>query len=576
MKTIKILFFLLLISSCAQIVAPGGGARDKTSPKVLRYSPDSGQLNFHAKYIQLDFDEYIQLKDLNNQLIISPPFEKAPEIKVKNKSLTIDLSKETLLPNTTYSINFGNALQDNNENNPLENFKYIFSTGSYIDSLSIKGKVQTAFDHTSEKGVLVMLYSDTDDSAIYKKQPDYFGKTKQDGTFGINNIRPGKFKIYALKDANSDFKYSGDAESIGFVEGTVDPSEKKEILIETFTENPKKVFLKKYNQGSYGKIMLYMNTGADSIRVKNIGVISPENELIDYSRNRDTVTYWVKNYDKDSLKLQITNDTTIIDTVEFKMIKKEDALKARKNALKLSLMNNFNGNQAFDLNAGLQLVFNNPIASINKDNAILLNEDSIPVKNLELNTELLPATTVNIITWDSAKAFPDPKKPGTYTVTAIRSPFRNLKESTKYHLLILPGTFTDIFGLTNDSIKIDFKTREQKFYGTLRLKVATPEMKGKYIVQLMDEKENLIRQRSIDKTEIMDFEYLYPNKYKVKIIYDENGNGKWDSGNFLQHVQPEKTVYNMELITIRSNWDADIEWNLVEPVKKKDTGTDKE
>src|SRR6218665_125233 len=152
-KTHRHLFFagaalivILLLASCAQVVPPGGGDRDKTPPKVLRYIPDSAQLNFNSKYIVIDFNEYIQLKDLNNQLIISPPFANNPDVKVKNKTLTIDLSKEKLLPNTTYSIKFGNALQDNNEGNPLEDFSYIFSTGPYIDSLSISGKVQSAFN----------------------------------------------------------------------------------------------------------------------------------------------------------------------------------------------------------------------------------------------------------------------------------------------------------------------------------------------------------------------------------------------------------------------------------------------
>jgi hypothetical protein len=214
------------------------------------------------------FDEFIQLKDLNNQLIISPPLENAPDIKVKNKTLTIDFDKEEILkPNTTYSISFGNALQDIHENNPIDNFKYIFSTGSFIDSLVVKGKIENAFDHKTDKGILVMLYTDFSDSVIYKKKPDYFAKTKEDGTFQINNIRTGKYKLLVLKDANANYKYDSESESVGFIDALIDVAEKKNILIDVFQEPSKKLFLKKNNYNSYGKISFIFNKPADSIRI---------------------------------------------------------------------------------------------------------------------------------------------------------------------------------------------------------------------------------------------------------------------------------------------------------------------
>lgn len=571
-----LLLFVVLLSSCAQVVPPGGGDRDKTAPKVLRYIPDSAKLNFNAKYIVIDFDEYIQLKDLNNQLIISPPFANSPDVKVKNKTLTIDLSKEKLLPNTTYSVKFGNALQDNNEGNALEDFNYIFSTGPYIDSLGIKGKVQSAFNHKAEKGILVMLYSDLSDSAIYKSQPDFFGKTTADGSFGISNVRPGKYRIYALKDANSDFKYNGESESIGFLEGTVEPysktdttvKDRKEIRIETFEEHPKKVFLKKYAHNTYGKISLYLNRGSDSIRVNTLTAgIPPDDIILNYSKHKDTITYWLKNYDKDSLKLQIVNDTAIVDTVELKLIKKEDALKSKRNSLKLFIARGPGGSQTFDLNADPVITFNNPIAGVDESKKIIFTGDSTISKNRNFSGisahRWQDLNSFVIGYWDSTLVKNPPKNlsgGGMHPVPVYSS--LALKESTSYTILILPGTFTDIFGLTNDSIKLDFKTQEMKFYGTLKLKIDAPPTKGNYIVQLMDEKETVIREKLINKPGTLDFEYLYPNKYKVKLIYDENANGEWDSGNYLEKIQPERVIYNTEVITIRSNWDADIEWNI--------------
>ncbi len=559
---ISILFF-----SCAQVVAPSGGKKDITPPKVVKYIPDSATINFNAKSIALFFNEYIQLKDLNNQLIISPPLDNTPDIKVKNKMLFIEFDKkEVLKRNTTYSINFGNAIQDFNENNPIENFKYIFSTGSYIDSLSVKGKVENAFDHKTEKGIFVMLYNNLNDSAVYKYKPDYFSKTNADGTFQINHIKNDNYKIVALKDANSNYKYDDESENIGFVEIPIAISEKKSILIDLFQEPSKKVYLKKHFHYEYGKIIFVFNQGSDSIKVLPLNTTLSNNQvLLDFSKNKDTLTYWVKNFEKDSLKLQVNNGSKILDTVEFKMIKKEDALKARKNPLKLRLLNNFNGNQSFDLNTMIHFSFSQPIDSINPQAKFFLKEDSTLLKHLTFNKDSFWAGNDILITrWDSTVQAEYPEKSGKWANAPVQMSIIGLKENTKYHLFIPPGTFTDIFGLTNDTIKIDFKTREEKFYGSVKLKVNIPETKDNYIVQLLDEKETIVREDNIKKSETLTYEYLYPKSYKLKLIYDTNSNGKWDSGDYFKKIQPEKIIYYSEPMTIRSNWDLDLEWKVTD------------
>jgi uncharacterized protein (DUF2141 family) len=572
-KTIRASVYLLLcilVVSCAQIVAPGGGKKDVRPPKVLSYSPDSAQLNFNSRTIEIKFDEFIQLKDLNNQLIISPPFQKPPDISVQKKSLLIALDKdEQLNANTTYSISFGNAIQDLNENNPIENFKYIFSTGNFIDSLVLKGKVHNAFDNTTEKGIVVMLYSNFDDSVVYKKLPSYFSKTNADGTFQINNIRAGKYKLVALKDANANYKYDGEAESIGFVNEAIDVSAKNNILIDLFQEPAKKVYLKKYINDYYGKFTLVFNQGSDSINVKPLGKNANEIQAINsFSKNKDTLIYWVKNLEKDSLILQVNNGNKIIDTIAFKVIKKETALKSSRNPLKLKLVNSPNGNQGFDLNAELNLNFSQPIAILNRGASIQLKEDSALSKteytHLGFNPRFqLDPQHLTLGFWDSTMQVEYPNKSGKFVPSPMFSFKLPLKENTHYHLFIPPGTFTDIFGLTNDSIKIDFKTRELKFYGNVKLNLTIPETKGHYIVQLLDEKENIIREDYyIKQSEILTYDYLYPQKYKLKIIYDDNTNEKWDTGNYQKKIQPEKTIYNKELINIRSNWDAELDWKV--------------
>jgi hypothetical protein len=565
--TLAYLLICTFIFSCAQVVAPGGGPKDTKPPKVVKYIPDSAQLYFKVKSIIINFDEFVQLKDLNNQLIISPPLEKTPDITVKNKTLSITFDKkDSLKPNTTYCISFGNAVQDITENNPIENFKYIFSTGNFIDSLTLKGKVQNAFNHSTEKGILVMLYSNFDDSVIYKKLPDYFAKTKEDGTFQINNIKDGKYKLVALKDANSNYKYDGENESIGFVDAPIDPSEKKSILIDLFQEPAKKLYLKKRIHNEYGKIVFIFNKPTDSLHITPINYTFNEKDiLLDYSKNKDTLNYWIKNFDKDSLKLQVSNGYKILDTVEFKMIKKEDALKTKKNPLKLKLLNNFNGNQGVDLNGEIKLTFSQPIQTINDKINVSLKKDSTLMKNLIfIKDDFYKGKKIEICLADSTIMVEDPNKKGVFIHAPTLSTNIGLKENTSYHLFIPPGTFTDIFGLTNDTIKMDFKTHEEKYYGSVKLTINTAEIKGQYIIQLLDEKENLVRESYIKKGEAVTYEYLHPQLYKLKIIEDENNNGKWDSGDYLQKQQPEKVIYYNGTINVRSNWDLDLEWKINE------------
>lgn len=357
----------------------------------------------------------------------------------------------------------------------------------------------------------------------------------------------------------------------------------------------------------YGKVMLVFSQHSDSVQVKNLANdFTPDQVMPVFSKNRDTLTYWLKNYDKDSLKLQVSNGSKVIDTLEFKLIKKEDALKSKKNPLHLKLVNNFNGFQTYDLDQQIKLVFSQPIEKINL-RSVDLKEDSILIKGWKYDlqyvssangfrydseaaedpnnpgtfissTELVPSVetyhtpTVYIAKWDSMSMAEDPNNPGTFISAPVKDIGFALKESTKYHLFIPPGTFTDIFGLTNDTIKIDFKTQEQKYYGTIKLKITIPDSLKKpgangktprYIVQLLDDKENFYREDIIDGSETLTYDNVLPRKYVLKIIVDENRNGKWDTGNYLKNIQPENILYDPEQINVRSNWDLDLDWKVI-------------
>lgn len=556
-KYILLFILILLIGSCAQIGSPSGGSFDRTPPKVTRYNPDSATLRFNARSIEITFDEFVQLHELNNQLLISPPLEYTPDITVKKKTLYITLDKkEVLKPNTTYSISFGNALKDIRESNALENFRYIFSTGDFIDSLSLSGSVQTAFDHKTEKNLLVMLYSDLNDSAVYKKIPDYFAKTNDVGAFKISNIRQGTYRVVALKDNNSNYKYN-DEEAFGYLDSLIDvANHPKNVYLYLYMEAPRRVFLKKFSQIHYGKFQLVFNLGTDSLRIVplNKSELKDAKSLIEFSKTKDTLTYWIDHVDKDSLILQVNNGNTILDTVRFKLVKKENALRAGgRSPLKLSLTN-FSNADMFDLNRELRLIFTHPIDKINDTSPVQLMEDSSANTKYPLVYEKATAPNAVIIR--------------TQQKVSTKNSSKNmlLKENTTYGLTIPPATFTDIFGLANDTIKLKFRTKEEKYYGSVKVNVKSEIITGNCILQLLNDKETVIRESIISqKEESIFYDFLYPAAYKLKVIFDKNANGKWDSGNFLKKQQPEKVIYNTEAVNIRSNWDLELDWRVTEP-----------
>lgn len=539
--------YWLLATDCAQIVNPNGGAKDTTPPRVVKYIPDSAAVNVKTNTVTFVFNEYIQLKDLNSQLIISPPMEKTPEVKLKGKMLSLQF-KDSLKKNTTYTLSFGNAIADIREGNMMDNFQYVFSTGSFVDSLSLSGSVKNAFDLKTEKGILVMLYDAFDDSVPYEKLPTYFTKTKSDGSFRINNIRNGTYKLFALKDANSNYFYDSPEENISFSDSVLSISKNSQKDLFLFKEQAKKQKLKKVSVNSHGKIIFAFNKPIENIKLRPLNIQNIPTEIFEYSKNHDTLTYWFDGGNSDSLKMEISDGGKIIDTANVRLISKEQIQKSTRGT-KFQLTANVNAgkDKPMDLNGQIHIEFSHPIKEYDFDK-IQLREDS---------------SAKNILTFDHwEKHFNELPRQCTLSPASSENADYIWKENKTYHLFIPPATFTDIFGLKNDTIKIDFKTREEKFYGTMTLKIHFADGKGKHIVQLLNEKENVVREEFIEGDEKISCEYLPPGSYKLKMIFDKNENGKWDTGNYLQKQQPEKIIYYSGAITIRSNWDLELEWKV--------------
>lgn len=535
--SVALLFCLVvLLYSCAQQVAPTGGIQDKIAPTVLKCVPENPSTNFNGKKIQIVFDEYIKVNDINSQFVISPPMKKIPEVKVKNKTLSLEI-EDTLKSNTTYTFSFGNSIVDYTEGNPVENYQFVFSTGPLLDSLSLFGKVNKAFNHSVDKGVLVMLYAEEktqNDSFPYHELPDYFGKTNEFGIFTINHIREGKYKLLALKEANANYLFDSDDEQIAFLDSVLTLDKKVTIELHLFQEQKAKLYLKKPVKVNEGLLTLSFSRPTQDIRLESL---FPQQKMewsyLEQSQNRDTVRYWFANASGDSLKFKVLENGKILDTVAVKILKKEERQSRGDKAIEVRIKSNINGDRSFDLNKKIRLQFPQPIK---KYNAARI---SLSRRNEPINF------TLNFI--DSLRRMAE--------LDAV------FVEDSSYKLLIPQGVFEQYDGLKNDTNLFTFHVLSTRDYGTLKLKVKLKQS-GNYLLQLMDEKEAVLNEKHLVNSEVIFYELLKPGNYKFKLIADENNNGKWDTGKFLLKQQAEKTYYFPSVLTVRSNWDMDEIWDL--------------
>jgi len=527
----NIIFFILFLflAACAHVVSPTGGVKDIQPPVAVRMIPENYSIHFKRKHIIITFNEFFQLKDINKQLVISPPLQERPAFRIKKKTLFVQLNEQQLKENTTYTFNFGTAITDITESNTIDNFQYVFSTGSYVDSLSVGGTLLSAFDKKPEAGILVMLYNDMDDSIPYKEPPAYFSKTNDAGNFIITNIKGGQYRIFALKDINNNYLFDLPNEAVAFADSSLSVSAKNPVVeLPLFEEFHEKQFVKSASATEYGKLRFIFNLPTENIAIRTLNYSSKKPwKIPEFLPNKDTLYYWYTDLPTDTLVMQISDNNTILDTVSIPLPSKEQDKK-----LVLTIITNARQRMPFGLNKELKLELSHPVKDYNFSK-IILKEDSAIVK-YEIH-------------------FDDKALRKFY----LKYPW---KEGKTYELFIPRKCFYDIFDAANDSLRITFPVKRKRDYGSVLLKIDAHKGKHPYIVQLMDEQEKVLREHTIYKSKELLYEYLLPQKYKVKIIYDRNSNGKWDTGNYLQKIQPEKVTYYPGAIQIRANWDIDLEW----------------
>lgn len=531
MRILSLVFIAITIVSCANRGTPTGGEKDEDPPVILKAIPENFSTNFKGDEIRIYFDEYVKIKDLRKQLIISPPMDTEPTITPlgsASKFISIKI-KDTLQENTTYAFNFGESIVDNNEGNPYPYYRYVFSTGETIDSLSVTGFVLDALQEKPDTFVSVMLYdvdSTYTDSIVYKEKPRYITNTLDSlTTFSIDNIKAGKYKLIALKDKNSNYKFDQKADKIGFKEGFITIPTDSSYRLTLFKEAVNYKAIKPKQDGET-RIIFPFEGDYESMRIKVLGE-TPEGyqTRIVKDDKKDTLYYWYKPKFEVDTTFFIVSNKKFVDTFKHRFrILKPDSLKM--NAITKGTLN---FDQEFTIEANM------PLTKIDTTKIKLIDKDSLAVPykveyDSIFNRYILPI---------------------------------DKQEGQKYAFTMLPGTFTDFYESTNkDTLNYNIRTKLKSEYGNVR--VTLKNAKFPMIVQLVNDQGVVLYERYTTESPIVDFRDLSPRQYALRVIYDTNGNGIYDTGNYLLGVQPERVSYSPTIDEIRSNFDNIIDFILLD------------
>ena len=534
-KALIYICLVLLSTQCAQITPLTGGKKDTTPPKAIRLTPANTSINFNSKIIEIEFDEYIALKDIAGQFIITPQTKVNPEIETSGKKLKIIFS-DSLLPNTTYKLAFGNAITDINESNVLQNFEYIFSTGTSIDSLKLSGQVNYAFDKNAAAQILVGLYDiNSKDSVIFKNKPLYISKTNAAGIFKFNYLPNSSYKIVAIKDDNKNLLYDGSEEQIAFLNEFVNSNDTNTINLAVSKEIPSKSFVKKSFASEYGKVyVIYNKPQLDIINVTADG-------LSNYNINnlKDTLTlYYNQRYD--TLVTYIKYESKKTDTLNIKIISKKTFDK-QKSTIKYSLETNIKTTLPY-----YQFPTFETNVSFKSNN--LVDEKIILIEKFDSITKKPAIKIMRNTGWTNK-----------FEVQYI------FKPEASYTLTIEKGAITDKDHRVNDSISYQFKTTLIDDYATLKLKLLFPR-KENYLVMLLNSKFQIVDERSENfslstaSDKILEYKNLPAGNYFIKVVEDANKNRVFDVGNYFLRQQPEKVFVNTTPIKLLAGWEIENEW----------------
>ena len=513
------------MASCAKRGNITGGSKDTLAPVLKASFPKNFATNFNAREIKLVFDEYVKLKNINKQLIISPPMKNQPEILPQNASkiLTIKL-RDTLQPNTTYSFNFGQSIEDNNEGNPFSQFKYVFSTGSYIDSLKINVKIKDALEKKVDNFVSVMLYEINEkfnDSTIYKQSPRYITNTLDSlEVVSIENIKAGKYLLVALKD-NGNNKYNPKSDKIGFQKQYITVPNDTVFEVELFKEKLPFKAIKPTQVSGNRLLMAYEGDPKDiKVAVKNGSEIIPS--LITQFPKKDSVQVWFKPIKTDSLQVVVEKDSFMKDFIVKLKKQKSDTL---------SISPVLSG--TLPLRERFALSSLTPLVTFDKSKISIFNKDSIAVPFETEYDDFQQKLYLNF----------------------------NREALEKYKIQLLPSALTDFFEKSNDTLTYTIATKNGSDYGNIRVLLENVK-RYPLILELTDKDGKVKATTYTESNPTIEFLALEPDKYTLRIIYDDNNNKVWDSGNYMERKQSEEVIYFPKEIDVRANWDVEQPFDL--------------
>lgn len=549
LKIAFLLAFCLLLFACAKQVAITGGPKDITPPKLVESTPPNGSTNFTEEIIYVKFDEYVKLNSLNQKLIVSPPIEEEPDITIKGKGVKIVLDPSKLERNTTYSLNFNDAIADNNENNSLNSFVYAFSTGDQIDSLSFSGYVLDAFTKMPIEDAWVILHDVLNDTAIQTLPPAYITKVDKSGKFLIPFVRENDYRIYAITDNNYNYMFDIPEEGIAFLDTVFTPKVEKATTIDSagnetssfenkpsnielllFSESKQPQFIKSEKRVKPNYLEIIFNgTQYEEFSVK---VADGENSIIYSNEQPDTVQIWLK-------EENLINSDSVIVFIDYRDPIFTDTL--RNDTLY------FTNTDAAESDTLVELTINTS-KEPHKDLVIV---SSSPAEDIDLNKiklEVIKDTIFSAVDFEIIRDSLNPIK------LKVKSEFI---EQSDYRLIYEDGFIKDINGLENIGDTVEITVLSSSEYGNLLLNFIDADKS--YILQLMVG-DKIIREE-YSKNGVVEFSFIKPDSYKMRAIEDINDNKRWDAGDYSKRLQAEPVYYYPEEYEIRSNWNHDIEWN---------------
>ena len=606
-----LLFPALVLAACASIGTPDGGPYDEEPPVLLKATPVLNATGVTVPKITLEFDENVKLENAFENVVVSPPQIQMPEIKSNGKKVMVELF-DSLKPNTTYSVDFGNAIVDNNEGNPYENFAYVFSTGESVDTLAVSGTVLSADNLEPVKGMMVGLHSCLHDSAFNKLPLERVSRTDSRGRFTIKGIAPGKYRVYALADANQNFLFDQKSEAIASLSTVVEPYAvpamrhdtiwrdsltidtirsvnytrylPDDLVLRAFKEDFLTQYLVKYTRDPHNKLTLFFAAPNKELPLlEGLDVDLTDAYLLEKSARMDTLVYWLKDsmlYRSDTLSLKLTyraideggdsiyrNDTLFVsskkrwETVLKQQQKKyEDDEKAFMRRAKNSpdydeenppvyvppvkdLPVRFSGSASMDVNANCVFTFEEPLLSVDTSKISV----SLQVDTLWVPVEM--AFRQDSVNTRKYNLFAEWRPEHTYMVTADSAAFKGVYGGVSRKL----------------TREIAFKSLDE--YAALYVNVAGVKDNG--ILQLLDGSENVVMQQRTDDGHCA-FYFIRPGTYYMRIVFDTNGNGKWDTGEYDKGLQPEKVSYYHHSLDLRALFEyTQDDWDVNRPLAQQ-------